>query len=231
MENKPIEIRTTALISDDDDFFRMALTTVLKERLGFSEVLQTANLDAAIEQLASSDAVQLALFDLNMPGMNNWQNLRTVRESFPALRVAVVSGSQDRNDILMALSIGMHGYINKGLGISELTRALQSICAGTVYLPPFLPNIPITPHHPVSLPNSDWGHQTGDGNLKDFTPRQREVLELLVGGKSNKAMARALNLSEGTVKFHLSAVFRNLGSANRVEAAASAARLLDRKQL
>ncbi len=125
----------------------------------------------------------------------------------------------------------MHRYINKGLGISELTRALHSICAGTVYLPPFLPDISIARHHPAALPNSGSGQPTGEGYLKDFTPRQREVLVLLVEGKSNKAMARALNLSEGTVKFHLSAVFRNLGSANRVEAATSAARLLDQRRL
>ncbi len=93
MDSKPIDIRTSALISDDDEFFRVALSSVLSDRLGFSEVIQTANFDAAVDQLSGGGHnVQLALFDLNMPGMDNWQNLRTVRESFPSLRVAVVWG-------------------------------------------------------------------------------------------------------------------------------------------
>jgi DNA-binding NarL/FixJ family response regulator len=69
------------------------------------------------------------------------------------------------------------------------------------------------------------------GFLTGFTPRHCEVLEMLVEGKSNKAMARALDLSEGTIKFHLWAVFRILGATNRVEAATSGSRLLDRERL
>jgi DNA-binding NarL/FixJ family response regulator len=109
MNEKAPAIRKTALISDDDEFFRVALSSVLSARLGFSKIIQTKSFDGAVAELSGSDDVELALFDLNMPGMNNWQNLRTVRECFPAVRVAVVSASQERNDILMALSIGLQG--------------------------------------------------------------------------------------------------------------------------
>ncbi len=77
----------SVLISDDDEFFRVALSSVLIDRLKFSEVIQTDNFDAAVEHLSSRDDIALALFDLNMPGMKNWQNLRTVRGRLPLLKV------------------------------------------------------------------------------------------------------------------------------------------------
>ena len=231
---KPLQTRRTALIADDDEFFRIALSSVLSERLHFSEVVQTDNFDAAVDAMSGRDGFDLALFDLNMRGMKNWQNLRTVRDCFPATRVAVVSGSQDRNNILKAISIGLHGYVSKGLGIAELVGALQSICAGIVYLPPFLPDLPIPD---LPLEDGDPAAELDAASVParptpsfaEFTPRQSEVLEMLVKGKSNKAMARELNLSEGTIKFHLSAVFRVLRATNRVEAATAGARLLDRR--
>lgn len=229
MVGMPGEMRGTALIADDDEFFRVALSSVLSDRLLFSEVVQTDTFDAAAEALASCKSVELALFDLNMRGMKNWENLRTVRECFPAVRVAVVSGSQDRNDILKALGIGLHGYISKGLGVSELVRALQSICAGAVYLPPFLPYLAIDDGPAAAVFGTVPSQEHEAVSFAELTPRQSEVLDMLVLGKSNKAMARQLNLSEGTIKFHLSAVFRALRATNRVEAATSGARLLDRK--
>lgn len=227
MDTRTVAGRKVALTSDDDEFFRMALGSVLSEKLGFSEVIGTETFDDAVEKLSSRKDIEIALFDLNMPGMNNWQNLRTVRECFPGVRVVVVSGSQDRNDILMALSVGLHGFISKGLGVSELSRALQTVCEGTVYLPSFFPDLPIDQDElPLSAEEAP-SNLPDTGSLKDLTKRQREVLEMLISGKSNKAMARNLDLSEGTIKFHLSAVFRVLRASNRVEAATSGARLLD----
>lgn len=212
------------LISDDDDFFRIALSSILR-KLGFAEVLETSDFDEAVDRLEGDDAIGLALFDLNMPGMDNWGNLQTVRTSYPDLRVSVVSASQDRRDIFAALNIGLHGYVYKGLGIPEMEKALRLICEGTIYVPPTIAEGP-----PTSL--SDAGARLGtpeygSGRAVPYlTPRQKEILTLLVAGKSNKGMARALDLSEGTVKFHMAAVFRVLGASNRVEAATAGTELL-----
>lgn len=226
MEDKIGETSRVALISDDDEFFRVALSSVLRTRLGFSEVIEAETFDGAVDALSNRSDIEVALFDLNMPGMNNWQNLRTVRDCFPNMRVAVVSASQDRNDILMALSVGMHGYISKGLGVSELARALQLIYEGTVYLPSFLPDLPATEHDMAVPLTPNTYHPAPVHFPTELTTRQREVLELLVDGMSNKAMARSLDLSEGTIKFHLAAVFRLLNASNRVAAATIGARLL-----
>ena len=155
MEVKNVGLRKAALISDDDEFFRLALSSLLTARLGFSDVIETETFDGAVDALSNRSDVEIALFDLNMPGMNNWQNLRTVRDCFPEVRVAVVSGSKARSDILMALSIGLHGYISKGLGVSELARALQAICDGAVYLPSFLPDLPITENEMFAPPEPE----------------------------------------------------------------------------
>ncbi|WP_071795166.1 response regulator [Natronohydrobacter thiooxidans] len=222
----------TALVADDDEFFRIALGNVLCDRLGFSNVVFASSFDEAVEETSGCREIEVALVDLNMPGTDNWQSLRTIRKCFPEIRVAVVTGSRDRNDILTALSIGMQGYINKGLGVSELARAIRLICRGDVYLPPFFPELAITDNSTAHPPGSEEPPQTLVGCCPSgMTPRQHEVLKLLIEGKSNKAMARILGLSEGTIKFHLSAVFRVLGACNRVEAATAGARLLDREIL
>ena len=89
-----------ALIADDDEFFRMALSTILTGKLGFSEVVQTASLDEAVEKLSDRADISLALFDLAMPGMQSPANLRAVRDCFGKLPVAVVSSSKNRSDVL-----------------------------------------------------------------------------------------------------------------------------------
>ena len=214
----------TALIADDDEFFRIALKSILSDRCGFTKVIETSTFDAAIDLLNICDDVQLALFDLNMPGMDNWANLRSIRDFFPPVRVAVVSGSQDRRDILMALNIGLHGFVHKGLGVVELSRAIRSMLEGMVYVPSFLPDLPIAPGE---QPPASKANPVRPGMAAHLlTPRQREALELLIIGKTNKMIARDLLLSEGTVKFHLAAIFRVLGVSNRVEAATAGAALL-----
>lgn len=232
-----------ALISDDDEFFRVALRSVLCERNGFSDVIVTASFDEAIDRLGTAGPVEIGLFDLNMVGMENWLDLSALRDEFPDMRVVVVSASRDREDILRALEIGAHGFIHKGLGICELSRAISLILAGQVYVPPFLPEKPAgTPatcfagsaivggeepaFTPASYASEDLQGATYSTKSLQCSPRQREVIELLIAGHSNKSMARVLDLSEGTIKFHMSAVMRLLGVHSRVEAATRAMKQL-----
>lgn len=217
--------RTALVMAGDDESFRFVLRSILQDRLGFPEVVETTSSEAAIKLLRCGGDICLVLFDLNMPGMNNWQNLRAVRECFPLVRMAVVSDSRDRHDILMALSIGLHGYVYKGAGIAELVRAIGLIDEGMVYVPSFLPDLRVTGSE-MAVGHETVINQIEPEIVQSMTSRQKEILRLLVDGKSNKGMARALNLSEGTIKFHIAAVFRILGASNRVEAAISGATLL-----
>ena len=213
-----------ALIADDDEFFRMALTSILASKLKFAEVIQAASLDEAVEKLSARSDISLALFDLAMPGMASPANLRAVRDCFKTLRVAVVSGSKSRRDVLSALEAGVHGYVPKGLGIAELGHALQLIVDGVIYVPPSIAILPTAGEEkPIISPQVPLPPRSA---LAVLTPRQRGVLALLVEGKSNKAIARDLDLGEGTVKVHMAALFRNLGVRTRTAAAVAGGRLL-----
>lgn len=211
-----------ALIADDDEFFRMALRVILIEKLGFAEVVEAPSLDDAVEQLSSRSDISLALFDLSMPGMKSAASLRAVRECFRDLRIAVISGSQRRSDILLALTSGVHGYVPKSIGAANIFHALTLITDGVIYVPPAVTEI--SEDDEISSRCSGNPQATPD----TLTPRQREVLALLVQGKSNKEIARTLDLGEGTVKVHVSALFRSLGASSRSAAAASGAKLLSR---
>ncbi len=213
-----------ALIADDDEFFRMALTSILTNKLRFSEVVQAASLDEAVEKLTARSDISLALFDLSMPGMASPANLRAVRDCFKTLRVAVVSGSKSRRDVLSALEAGVHGYVPKGLGITELGHALQLIIDGVIYIPPSIAILPSLAEEQLVVSPQESSPLKSD--LAILTPRQRGVLALLVEGKSNKAIARDLDLGEGTVKVHMAALFRSLGVRTRTAAAVAGGRLL-----
>ena len=212
-----------ALIADDDEFFRMALATILTSKLKFAEVVQAASLDEAVEKLSARRDISLSLFDLAMPGMESPANLRAVRDCFETLRVAVVSSSKNRQDILSALEAGVHGYVPKGLGVADLAHALQLIVDGVIYVPPSIADLPA---QGLPAPSREAAAPTPKAALATLTPRQRGVLALLVQGKSNKAIARDLDLGEGTVKVHMAALFRSLGVRTRTAAAVAGGRLL-----
>lgn len=233
--------RGCALIADDDEFFRVAARGILRDYNGFTEVIESATFAEAVAQRGRYPSVEIGLFDLNMPGMNNWADLKSFRADFPDTQLVVVSASRQSADILEALSIGASGFIHKGSGVTELSRAIGMICEGHVYVPPFLPHQPVrlqtfhgleqprdagTGHTDVAMGNGSPQAPKTLGKLH-FTQRQREITRLLIRGYSNKQMARELGLSEGTIKFHLAAVLRLLGVTSRLEAATRVMKLFN----
>jgi DNA-binding NarL/FixJ family response regulator len=216
------------LVADDDEFFRMALRTILLRTVEGAEVIETASLDEALERLAETGNVTLALFDLNMPGMESAASLRAVRECFPDVQVAVVSASRRRDDMLLALEAGAHGYIPKSLGVAELATAIKVVRSGTIYVPTFIADLSGTegePNRPLTTTNSP-APDTSAGSLPHLSPRQSQVMMLIAQGRSNKEIARDLGLGEGTVKVHVAALFRALEVTSRTAVAAAATRLL-----
>jgi len=206
----------TALIVDDDEFFRMALRTVLEGALGFSNVLEAENFGQATS-LLSEKKIDLAVFDLMMPGMAGPSSLKAVRNRFPDLCLVMATTSNRRGDILLALQAGVNGYIAKSMGLKELASALKQIIGGSVYVPASITS-------PGFTGSADEIAATAAPNpAPPLTPRQKDVLTLIVKGKSNKEIARGLGLGEGTVKVHMAALFRVLGVRSRSAAAARGA--------
>lgn len=203
------------LIADDHGLFRKGLRLLLADSFPKADLCDVDSLDAALEFLSAAP-VDLAILDLRMPGMNGAESLRAVREAYPDTSVLVLSGSDARQDVLSALGAGVHGYVVKASPDAEVLAAIEHVRRGQVYVPPQL----ASPAAAEPPPTSDPPPAAFDG----LTPRQKDVLRLLAKGKSNKEIARELDLAEGTVKIHLAAVLRFLKARNRTEAAVLAAR-------
>lgn len=212
--------RGKALVADDHGLYRTGLTFLLRDQLGFQEIVEVSGFDEALDQLALTPGITLALFDLSMPGMGGPDSLVIVRETYPDLKVAVVSASEERSDVLATLAAGLGGYIPKSLPDGEIVTALESVLADRVYVPTFMAH-PAPGQRflaaPVAAPRPNVALR-----LDDLTPRQRDVLHGVLKGLSNKEIARQLDIAEGTVKIHLSALFAQLGARNRTDLATRA---------
>jgi DNA-binding NarL/FixJ family response regulator len=214
------------LIADDHELLRQAMRLALSdEQLGLS-FAEANGFDAAVEALAA-DGADLLLIDLSMPGMAGAASLRALRETYPATKIAVLTGADERSTILECLAAGIHGYIVKSSPTEEIVNAVKTILAGSVYVTPAVAHLATTKganNGPATLSQSGPVPRS-DVRAGDFTPRQRDVLRLLGQGRPTKEIARELELGEGTVKVHLAAIYRILNARNRTEAVLMASKL------
>jgi DNA-binding NarL/FixJ family response regulator len=157
-----------------------------------------------------------------MPGLKGLDALAAFREAVPEIPVVVLSGEDDSQTILAAIDKGAMGFIPKASTPEVLIQALRLVLAHSVYLPPEVLEAPEAVPLPLRA-TPETG--PGDATLLGITPRQLEVLRWVIQGKTNKAIARELDISDGTVKQHLSDVLRSLGAKTRTEAVYAAAKL------
>jgi DNA-binding NarL/FixJ family response regulator len=197
------------LIADDHPLVRDALARTVRELEGGAEVLEAGDLEALL-RLAREGGADLALVDLNMPGMGGLAGVHRLRTEAPTLPVVVASGQEDAATIRAVLAAGALGFIPKSERPEVLLGALRLVRAGGVYVPPRL----------IAAPAAPATATTGD-----LTPRQLDVLACLMRGEPNKLIARALGLTEGTVKIHIAAILRVLQVRNRTEAVLRASEL------
>lgn len=206
------------VIADDHALFRTGLRLLLADGCGPASVREAANVADLRALLAADAAVDLVVLDLFMPGMSGGATVRELRQAFPGLRFVVMSASEERQNVLDALAAGAFGYIPKSLEPEAMLAAFQQILNGGIYAPTLLLTEPAPLQEPMS-PHVD------PQILATLTPRQCDVLRLLGKGQANKEIARALDISEGTVKIHLAAIFRLLDVRNRTEAVLKASAL------
>ena len=200
------------VLADDHALVRGGLALLIDMAAPGSEVLQANSFSQVSEQLSQKKAVDLVLLDLMMPGMDGEATIRALCQSSPDVPVVVISVKEDIGSIRSMLSAGAMGYIPKTSSPDVTVSAIRLVLAGGVYVPPHILN-----EGPHSSSNDSALH----GKVKqetDLTRRQIEVLEHIESGKSNKAIASEMGLTTGTVKMHVSAIFKKLGVANRTEA-------------
>ncbi|HIJ62106.1 MAG TPA: response regulator transcription factor [Rhodospirillaceae bacterium] len=207
------------LIADDHELFRDGLRHVLTQLDASVTVFEASDYPSAIALADAEPRINTVLLDLGMPGLPWNEGLQTLRQKLPSeVPIIVLSASDDRRHVLQAVNLGAAGFIPKTSSSRVMLSALKLVLSGGVYLPPAL--LDQSPEHGYA--DGGGGH---DGAASFLTPRQREVLVLLGQGKSNKEIARVLQLAEGTVKLHVTAILKALNVNNRTRAVVAASQL------
>jgi len=211
------------LVVDDHPLIREALRTVLRDLDPSIALVEAENGAATLAAAREQADLDLVLLDLSLPDGNGLVILETLRETYPALPVVVLSATEDSDTVTRALDGGAMGFIPKTSSNRLLLNALRLVLAGGVYLPAQVLGQPhaaagagpaARPGPPAKTP-ADIG----------LTRRQAQVLGLMVQGKPNKLICRELNLAEGTVKIHITAILRALGVSNRTQAVIAVGRM------
>ena len=212
-----------ALLIDDHALIREALRGVLKELRDDIVSVEASNSAQAMQLLADAGDVVLVLLDLNLPDRNGLDVLAELRKRYPAVATVVLSAFNDRDNVVRALELGAVGFIPKSSTREVMQSALRLVFAGGVYIPPDI----LPPRDDSKLPDKSRSAQSRAHSPRDLglTERQVEVLSLMMEGKSNKLICRALGLAEPTVKNHVTAILKALNVENRTEAVVAVAAL------
>jgi len=196
------------LVVDDHPMFREGLASVLRQWPAVGEVLQASDGELALALVAAQPDLAAVIVDLRMAGAGGLVVVAQLRRLRPGLPVLVLSSSEEPDDVRRSLAAGAGGYCPKSAAPATLLAALQLVLAGEVYVPPLMAQAP------AALAAA------GDGS--GLTPRQREVLQQLCQGQTNKQIARILAMQEKTVKGHVSAIFKALNVVHRLQAVEAA---------
>jgi len=211
------------LIVDDHALIREALRGVLKELRGEATVFEAPDWRQATRQI-EQDCPDLVLLDLVLPDRDGFGILRELRERHPSLAVVVLSAQQDRNSVAKALELGALGFIPKSAAREVMIGAFNLIFSGGMYIPPELLGHG-EPAPTQSTPAAARPLPRTSATELGLTERQMDVLALMMRGRSNKAICRALDLAEPTVKNHVTAILKALNATNRTEAVIAAGAL------
>lgn len=202
------------MITDDHSMIREGLKNLL-ELDGDIEVVEEA-VDGA-DCLAKLDAANpdVLLLDINMPKMNGLEVLKVLKDRRSKVKVLVLTVHNETEYLMKAVDIGIEGYVLKDSESAELKKAIFSIVDGEIYIQPSL----------IPALNAKRIEKNEDENkIDDLTKRELEVLKLLAVGMYNKEIAEKLNISERTVKNHVSNIFKKLEVTDRTQAAVFAIR-------
>ncbi|HJZ00683.1 MAG TPA: response regulator transcription factor [Streptosporangiaceae bacterium] len=201
----------TVVVADDQSAVREGLVLLLGTLPGITVIGDAEDGQAAVDMVAASHP-QIVLMDLNMPRCDGVAATRRIRVDYPQTQVVVLTTYSDDESIISALQAGALGYLTKDATRTEIGRAVLAAAAGQAVLDPEVQQrlLLAAARAPAAAPGDD-----GEG---DLTPRESDVLRLIAEGKSNREIARALYVSEATVKTHVNRIFAKTGSRDRTQA-------------
>ena len=226
-----------ALLIDDHPLVLSALSALVQRFAAGMEVVGVQTARAAREALQAEVPFDLILLDLQLGDADGFELLTELRSEHPGTPVVVVSASDSNEDVSQAIFHGAAGFVPKRASNDVLLEALHMVMAGAIYVPPMAMRSHLG-HSGGFRPSrareaagevSTWPAAAFERNAlaaSGLTPRQIDVLELLLQGQSNKLIARALNLSVETIKDHVAAVLRTLNVSTRTQAVLAASEIL-----
>ncbi len=205
------------LIADDHFLFREGLARLLNDAPEMRVVATVASGEDALVR-AGEFKPDVVLMDVNMPGIGGVEAARRLREHHPQMHVLMLTISEKESDLFDAIRAGARGYLLKNMSGAEVVSAIQHVCAGEAIIAPAMA-VKLLTEFATRAPQT-----AGAPNEEELSAREREVLELVARGMSNKEIAAQLALSPHTVKAHLRSILDKLHLRSRAQAAAWAAR-------
>jgi len=197
------------LVVDDHTVVRSGLGAFL---MAFDDLEFIGEADSGENAIQACEQLEpdVVMMDLMMPGMGGVEATKIIRERFPQIKVIALTSYKDEESVQGALKAGATGYLLKNVTAQELAGAVQAAYVGQTTLAPEATQALVQ------------GSRSPDGDLFDLTPREKEVLALIVQGLSNPQIAESLVISLSTVKFHVSAILSKLRAKSRTEVVAIA---------
>ena len=197
------------LVVDDHALTREGMRLALAALGDEVTVLDASSAEAARAAISRHPDIDLVLLDLGLPGAGGLALLQDLRRDQNTVPVVVNSGADDRSHVLKALDLGALGFIPKSSSLEVTLEAVRLVLAGGTYIPP----------QALAAPRGGRENAVGQRQgIRDLTGRQRDILTLMAQGKPNKIIAVELNISEATVKSHVTEILRVLGVTNRTQA-------------
>jgi DNA-binding NarL/FixJ family response regulator len=200
--SQPSQIRV--LVIDDHPVVRFGLAAIVSTQPDMSVVAQAGTGEEALE-LFRQHQPDITLMDLRLPSMSGLEAIRCIRKEWHSSRFIVLTTYEGDEDIFKALEAGAQAYLLKGMSQDELLKAIRAVCSGLKYIP-----LRVSRALEDRPPHSE------------LSPRELQVLELIVKGRSNKEIAEALKITEGTVKWHVNIILSLLNVSDRTQAAMAA---------
>jgi len=195
------------LIADDHDLVRDAISSLIVRDDNKTQVLQACDVLQCLDILDQQPNIDLILLDVNMPGMDNLQSIKTIADGYPKIPIAMISGEVKREEVERSFELGAKGFIPKTMNGKSLLLTLNLIISGTKYIPEIC-------LEPESIETNAL-----------LSKRELQVLNELFNGHSNKVIAKTLFIEETTVKLHVRSLFQKLDAKNRTEVVIKALKL------
>src|SRR5210317_1590140 len=217
MANRLIALQAeTVIVADDHPLFRTAIKEALQASQGETNFLEASSFESLQELVSHNPEVDLVLLDLHMPGVSGFAGLVYLCKRYPSIPVVIISANEDPLVIQRALEHGAAGFITKSSSIQVITSAINDILLGEIWAPESIQ---------ANLPGNNVSELAMAERMAQLTPQQFKVLMMVTQGLLNKQIAYEMEISEATVKAHVTAIMNKLGVSNRTQAVLAASKL------